>query len=142
MQVGLETYVPVIFGVLTVMNKDQAIVRSVGTYVLLTSFLFLSQSLLRLRKIILHYECCRRLFFSMILPDVFFMVTLISYYHISGFVAYVSLLFSIINKSVKQTLAPPIKHVTQYKNYNMLEQKGNKNNHTPIRNIFFSYIHT
>jgi len=31
MNVGLETYVPVIFGVLTVLNKDQAIKRSTGT---------------------------------------------------------------------------------------------------------------
>jgi hypothetical protein len=31
MQVSLESYVPVIFGVLTVLNKEQAIKRSVGT---------------------------------------------------------------------------------------------------------------
>jgi 6,7-dimethyl-8-ribityllumazine synthase len=30
MTVGLETYIPIIFGVLTVYNKDQAIIRSVG----------------------------------------------------------------------------------------------------------------
>ena len=32
MQVGLETYVPCIFGVLTVLNKQQAIDRSTGTH--------------------------------------------------------------------------------------------------------------
>ena len=31
MQVGLESYVPIVFGVLTVYNKEQAIVRSTGT---------------------------------------------------------------------------------------------------------------
>ncbi len=31
MQVSLESYVPCIFGVLTVLNKDQAIKRSTGT---------------------------------------------------------------------------------------------------------------
>lgn len=31
MQVSLETYVPCIFGVLTVLNKDQAVTRSTGT---------------------------------------------------------------------------------------------------------------
>lgn len=31
MQVSLESYVPCIFGVLTVLNKDQAVVRSTGT---------------------------------------------------------------------------------------------------------------
>ena len=39
MQVGLETYVPVIFGVLTVLNKDQAIVRSVGKYFFSTAYI-------------------------------------------------------------------------------------------------------
>jgi len=32
MQVSLESYVPCIFGVLTVLNKEQAIVRSTGTH--------------------------------------------------------------------------------------------------------------
>ena len=64
MQVGLDTYVPVIFGVLTVMNKEQAIVRSVGTYFqiyLLVIFLFFYLRLDKSFSLVIHsFPHCRQ----------------------------------------------------------------------------------